>query len=1432
MNFDLESVVLAYRSWIEAARAAAGSGTALNALIAKNLQGRRTRNIDARIRGWTNPKSLKIPNGADAHGKSEIAALALAVTTLVTEKPRYEVPLDSFIEVLDALRAKRSQNQLDGTKLKLSGERLWEQGILGVKPCLVIELDQKLVNLGSGIYHGELPKYCKRQFDERLLAALDNPEVDLITLVGVPKSGKTRSLVQKLQESKLSDCTLLWIRPNGDFEMLIRELKPANKPNTVIIIDDLQRWQRGGEALNPLLLKELRNRAKLLITIHDAALTDWQGAKFDHTSANSTDDKSRLRQSPSQYVLDEIERSAIYVESLLDGAELEDAQKNHPKHSPEDMKFVAAYFSSSDYLQTKARDMLARNEASTRAIVGAIVSARIIHPGGFTIDQLRFFAESEMQRIAPHAHFNTYRFEEIVSNELTVGSSVESPHSLLQKTPDNPKTYSLFDPVWPLFKPETWRPPNQLLEISSPEEIASQMEDEKYFAEARELLDSVSQPSGIYYYRLYARICSGLGDLDGETKSYIIGSELGDSDSMFNLGVILSEKNPVDSLRYYELAAKAGDTDAMINLALLLVDLDSDSSERWLRKAMQLGSQDAMVNLAFDLEARDVAEAKRLYLRAAKAGHARAMSKLAELQLKQGDRNSALKWLKKSASLNYLPAFGRLAESLLNNSPDESRQVLRDAINLADSSDTSVEPDQIDLLADVVSQFDLEAGLTLYKIAAQKDVTASMSSLGHLYLDQDADLSQHWLKKASERGNVSALMTLADIEHERNAIEADALRQKARELLEPRADFGSAWANTKLAELLEESDLESAKRHLVFAAEKKFPIAMTRLAMMTHTQDRDKAISLLEEAIALDHAPAMDFLGDLLEFSDPKRAKQLYANAAERNNSWAMVSLVKFLDKREEAISWLEKAISLSSLPAMRKLSKLLQGIDDDRSQALAFEAIRRGRIRAERGELGAMVDLALDIEESEPDLALGWLRKASDRQNDVAMDFLADRLLKSDADAAKELYERAAKLGNMWSMVSLGDIHVSARPDLAEGLYSDAARLGHPMAKVKLAWMLRSKNPKRAIEVFEEACDEEDDEAMDYYADWILHDDRDKALALYSRAAELGNSNSMISLGNIFRSSNRKLATHYYEKAIETQPGRAFDYLGDMFKDTNLKKAISFFSRAADNNNLPSMFSLVEIYSKAKPELAGEILLKLKTDLDSAAAKRDENFAWALAFRADLYWWENRDEAIRLYKLAAEEGDSSEKTRYADVIFSNNIQEAQQIYKLCAEEDFAPAMFRLAMHKMSTDPDLAGKMLERSAKLGYPLALDEVRRLVQSAGQESPIWIQEPLLTWTWAEEIARYASCLYPTDSSSAKQFWETSSQLGYKFSQWSEGKTKNMVANSGLTNHPKNPKAQGLSSEDANAPRDPEERRRLRPDTSSTISTAKTKGHKLQK
>jgi len=127
-------------------------------------------------------------------------------------------------------------------------------------------------------------------------------------------------------------------------------------------------------------------------------------------------------------------------------------------------------------------------------------------------------------------------------------------------------------------------------------------------------------------------------------RGYEQAADLGDTDAMFNLGVLLAGSDPGEAQRRFEQAVDLGDTGAMFNLGVLLAGSDPGEARRRFEQAVDLGHTDAMTNLGAMLEDSDRDKAIGWYTKAAAAGRPVAMNNLAELLIKEGDLAPARNW--------------------------------------------------------------------------------------------------------------------------------------------------------------------------------------------------------------------------------------------------------------------------------------------------------------------------------------------------------------------------------------------------------------------------------------------------------------------------------------------------------------------------------------------------------------------------------------------------------------------------------------------------------------------------------------------------------------------------------------------------------------------------------------------------------------------
>ncbi len=146
----------------------------------------------------------------------------------------------------------------------------------------------------------------------------------------------------------------------------------------------------------------------------------------------------------------------------------------------------------------------------------------------------------------------------------------------------------------------------------------------------------------------------------------------GHADAMFNLGVLLTDSDPVAARGWYERAAEAGHADAMFNLGVLLTDSDPVAARGWYERAADAGHPDAMFNLGVLLTDSDPAAARGWYERAAEAGQSDAVFRLGVL-LTDSDPEAARGWYERAAEARHVGAMFNLGVLLADSDPEAAR---------------------------------------------------------------------------------------------------------------------------------------------------------------------------------------------------------------------------------------------------------------------------------------------------------------------------------------------------------------------------------------------------------------------------------------------------------------------------------------------------------------------------------------------------------------------------------------------------------------------------------------------------------------------------------------------------------------------------------------------------------------------------------------
>ncbi|MFY1680671.1 tetratricopeptide repeat protein [Micromonospora sp. WMMD730] len=291
--------------------------------------------------------------------------------------------------------------------------------------------------------------------------------------------------------------------------------------------------------------------------------------------------------------------------------------------------------------------------------------------------------------------------------------------------------------------------------------------------------------------------------LDIAEQAWRTAADIGHSEAMFNLGVLLARggDSREEAEQWFRRAADTGHTDAMSNLGVLLEQRGSQAeAEQWFRRAADTGHTEAMYNLGVLLarggDSRE--EAEQWFRRAADTGHTRAMSNLGVLLEQRGSQAEAEQWFRHAADTGHTEAMYNLGVLLeQRGSQAEAEQWYRRA---ADAGHTGAMSNLGVLLARGGDS--REEAEQWFRRAADTGYTRAMYNLGIL-LEQSGDSqeeAEQWYRRAADAGHTGAMSNLGVLLAKRG----DS-REEAEQWFRRAADTGHTDAMNNLGILLEQS---------------------------------------------------------------------------------------------------------------------------------------------------------------------------------------------------------------------------------------------------------------------------------------------------------------------------------------------------------------------------------------------------------------------------------------------------------------------------------------------------------------------------------------------------------------------------------------------------------------------------------------------------
>jgi TPR repeat protein len=909
----------------------------------------------------------------------------------------------SFEDALLELQVFRSNSKIAGKAGETDASKLFEQNILtypvvGIKNFSLESIDQH-----SALFENQVPDYLHRDIDDELVGRFDNNFVPYVIISGNPKSGKTRTALELLKQSKLKSRDLYWLSPlPGSAQMFIDSVPVSNKAKSVIFIDDLQNFDFDPvSGLTIARFKELAARGKVVATIHSTSLSSFLNRSKQRTEASSHrgqnfDRFSTEKERENSNSVFEIEESIISLESNLSQREYDNMspllrEKLGLQEFDNEFPF-AATLASVDQLAVKATDVLKREDIST-AVLRAAIDCYLAFYGGATDEFILELSKRHYGRIQQNSRWRQEKALDAF-DELTEGVVAGSEKAILLLDRSNQEKYEILDGLWEHIRPDKTKwSPDLLLDMideGAANDLASISFDLGYTTQAKYILRKLIQAN-------YEPALLNLADL------------------------LLSEGSTEESKENYKFAAESGNLYAQNRLGLIIEDEgDIDQANDWYQKAAEAGFDWAQYNLADNLEdAGEIELAMKWYTNAANQGLAEAQNRLGVIASKSGDDELANSWYLKAAESGFDWAQFNLAN------------------NLRDSGDE-------------------KTAVGWYTKAAEQGLVNAQTVLGLIAeeVDGDLELANSWYLKAAEAGFHWAQHNLAD-----NFQRAGDI-QSAIDWYTKAAEQGLPQSQTRLGLIAEEDqgDIASANSWYLKAAEAGFDWAQYNLAdNLQDAGDIQGAIDWFTKAADQGLAKAQNRLGLIAEEiqGDKELARTWYLKAAEADLPGAQYNLADILEDSgdiQKAIDWYKRAAEHSMPEAQNRLGLIAAEHQNDAD--VAREWYQKA---ADAGLDSAQYNLAVILEDSgEIEKAIDWYSKAAEQGLLNAQNWLGVLLERSGkVELAISCYLRAAEAGHDWAQYNLADTFQKLGENQnAIYWYKKASENGIAEAKERLAGM------------------------------------------------------------------------------------------------------------------------------------------------------------------------------------------------------------------------------------------------------------------------------------------------------------------------------------------------------------------------------------------
>jgi TPR repeat protein len=728
------------------------------------------------------------------------------------------------------------------------------QDLLIAEPCAARDLDLKILGLDSWLADGAVPTYVPRivdaDLDSRLIAATTTSSPGAaVGVVGAPKSGKTRSLLEAIM--RVAPRATLYI-PRSSAPALARlaEYLAQDAParNThLILLDDLHLLcaQPTFPPISRIIATLVQVGCIVAYTIHDSFLAQAQVRMRDHR---------REAGDPETVLIDAdlvtlVERSTIVLASTLEKREFE--QIGPEVRSAADAAGVrldrlAEAFAAIDVLRARCDQARTDHRRPARlALLGAALDSYYIE-GATDRRSLRALTQWQFERLSPGRLWEAEMFEDALRWATEGVGGIGSSHAIIQV--EGQRSFRLTDGLVASVGGDSWDPGHLEGHVDDlSEDAILRCGRWSYLKGLGDL--------GEWWFRRAAQRGNAMGSIFAGTSAFEDGrydeaislwtgpATDGITLAMFDMGCALQALGRLDEAKiWFERAGRDWAVAAMARGQLALAEDDRDLARYWYAVGASNGEPIAVFNLAQLMRDEDPVVSLTLFEVAAGGGVPQAQTEVAiRVASEEPIRSRSL--LEQAADAGDPRAIRELGLRLFH---EGSEMLARD---LWSRNGDAGDAESLDLLGVVSHQrgdrdtarvyferaaemgsrdavyhlgaLELEAGVDVeladefFLRAALAGHPIAMHNVGHRFFEKgDWVQARKWWRLAADEGEPASMQSLGTL-----AARAGDLRD-AREWWERAAECDYVMAARSLVELCQAlGDYEASERWRERAAE-------------------------------------------------------------------------------------------------------------------------------------------------------------------------------------------------------------------------------------------------------------------------------------------------------------------------------------------------------------------------------------------------------------------------------------------------------------------------------------------------------------------------------------------------------------------------------------------------------------------------------------